>query len=236
MPQGLGLLTAQYRVAKYYLNYLRSAQKAYLQGSESAAYALSLFDQEREQVKQLQAWLATHARQDDRAAALCSDFAKISPDLFKIRLLPQEYLSWLEVALEAARRLGDRRAEAAHLLDLYLAGGPINAFHFVIDYARQALSIAQQIDDQPLVARAIYLYGNACHMGGKVEQAQAYYEQSLALYRTIGDQRGMAEVLNDLGGLAIFRRDNTAAQSYLEQSLALYKKSWEAGGDCHLLP
>lgn len=223
MAQRRNLRNTQYCVAQYYLEYLRSAQKAYLQGSESAAYALSLFEQEREQVKQWQAWVAAHAGQDDRAAALCSDFAAASPNLFKLRLPPQEYLSWLEVALVAARRLGDRRAEAAHLLGLCVRGEYINMLYLIIDYVRQALSIAQQLDDQPLVAKALYLHGNICHTEGKVEQAQAYYEQSLEVYRAIGDQRGMANVFNDFGVLAIFRRENTGAQSYLEQSLTLYK-------------
>jgi tetratricopeptide (TPR) repeat protein len=230
MPHEHSLLDAHYRVVQYYLDYLRWTQKAYLLGNESAAYALAMFDQEREQVKQWQAWVAARARQDERAAALCSDFAGASPHLFKLRLLPQEYLSWLEVAVESAHRLGDRRAEAAHLLGLCVTGQLINSFHPTNDYLRQALSIAQQIDDQSLVAKAFYVHGNVCHNEGKLEDAQAYYEQSLAVYRAIGDQRGMAEVFHDLGVLAIFRRDNATAQSYLEQSLALSQKVGEQEG------
>ena len=224
MPQEQTLLAAHYRVAQYYLDYLRSAQKAYLQGSESAAYALSLFEQEREQVKQLQAWLAAHAGHDDRAAALCSDFVEASPSLFKFRLPPREYLAWQEAALEAARWLGDQRAEAEHLLGLCVTSERIDLFQLVSDYARQALSIAHEINDQPLIAKALYIHGMVCTYEDKLEQAQAYYEQSLEVYRAIGDQRGMAGVLNDLGVLAIIRRENATAQSYLEQGLALYKK------------
>ncbi len=224
MPQGQSLLAAHYRVAQYYLDYLRSAQKAYLQGSESAAYALALFDQEREQVKQWQAWVVAHARQDDRAAAFCSDYAGASPDIFNLRLHPQEYFSWLEAALEAARRLGDRRAGVVYLLGLCAMSGRIKEYQYQIDYVQQALSIARQINDQPLVAKSLNLYGNATRDRMDFDEAQTYYEQSLALYRTIGDQKGMAETLNNLGVLAIHRRNNDAAQNYLEQSLTHYRK------------
>lgn len=223
MPDEQSLLDAHYRVVQYYLDYLRSAQKAYLQGNESAAYALAMFDQEREQVKQWQAWIVAHAGQDDRAAAFCSDFASASMDIFKLRLQPQEYFSWLEAALEAARRLGDRRAEATHLLGLCAMSGRIKEYQQQIDYVQQALSIARQMNDQPMMAQSFNLYGNATRDRMDFEEAQAYYEQSLALYRTIGDRKGIAEILNNLGVLAIHRRNNEAAQDYLEQSLIHYR-------------
>jgi len=230
MEQAQRLQSARYRLAQHYLEKLHMAQRVYQQGNERAAQALLMFDQIRGQVKQWQAWASSQANQDEKAAALCSAYAGASPNLFKLRLLPQEYVSWLEAGLAVARRLGDRHAEAAHLLGLCVTGQLINSFQPTDDYIQQALSIAQQIDDQPLLAKALYLHGNVCHNEGKLEDAQAYYEQSLTIYRAIGDQRGMAEVFHDLGVLAIFRRDNVTAQSYLEQSLALNKKVGDQEG------
>jgi len=224
MTHGQNLLAAQYRVAQYYLDYLRSAQRAYVQGSESAAYALSSFDQEREQLKQCQAWVVAHARQDDRAAAFCSDYAEASPDIFRLRLVPQEYITWLEAALMAARHLGDRRAEAAHLLELSEADERLGELHQMLDYAQQALSIARQIDNQRLVALGLNLCGLAFRMLGEFETSQTNYEQSITLYRTIGDRRGIADGLRNLGTLALQRHNYAAAQDYLEQGLVLYKK------------
>lgn len=230
MGQAQRMQAAQYRLAQHYLDKLRTAQRTYQQGNESATHALALFDQEREQVKQWQAWVVAHAEQDEQATALCSAYAEASPGIFKLRFLPQEYRVWQEAALLAARRLGDHRAEAAHLLGLCVTSEFINTYHHLIDYAQQALSIARQIDDRPLAAQGLNLCGNACRSEGKLEEAQAYFEQSLDLYRAIGDRRGMAEVLNNLAGLAILRRNNATAQGYLEQSLALYKKVGDQEG------
>lgn len=234
MEYGQRLLAAQYRLAQHYLDKLRTAQRVYQQGNESEAHALTMFDQEREQVRHWQTWVSDHSGQDKQAAALCSDYAAASPDIFKLRLLPQEYLAWLETALESARLRADRRAETTHLLEMWEMSILIIEYPHVIDYAHQALAIARQIDDQPLVARALRVCGDAANNQGKLEEAQDYYEESLVLYQAIGDQRGMAKILEMLSTLALSGRNNAAAQGYLEQSLVLYRKIGnQAGlGDC----
>ncbi len=77
-----------------------------------------MFDQDREQIRQVKVWLSTNDSQDEQMAALCSEFAKAGPDILRLRLPPQEYIALLEAALAAARRLGDRRAELQHLLEI----------------------------------------------------------------------------------------------------------------------
>ncbi len=179
MEQKQRMLAAQYRLAQHYLDKLRTAQRTYLQGNENAIHALALFDRDREQVQQWQAWASALLEQDDRATAFCSDYVEASPDIFHLRLLPQEYLAWLEVALEAARRLGDQRAEATHLLAMYKMSELIFEYDHAIHHAQQALSIARQIADRPLVARGLNLLGDAYRRQGTFEEAQTYYEQSL---------------------------------------------------------
>src|SRR5579872_89562 len=224
MEQKQRLLAAQYRLAQHYLDKLRTAQRAYQQGNESVAYALAMFERDRDQVKQWQAWVSAHVGEDEKATAFCSDYAEASPDIFQLRLLPQEYLAWLETALEAARRRADKRAEVVHLLGLCAMNELTNYHLHTFDYAQQALSIAHQIADQLLIARSFNLCANATRRQGNLEEAQAYYEQSLHLYRVIGNRRGMAEIFNDLGVLAIGRRDNVAGQDYLEQSLTICRE------------
>ena len=228
------LRAAQHRLARHYLDTLHDAQKVYQQGNENVAHALAMFDRERDQVKHWQAWAAERAGQDEQAAALCSDYAEASIDIFKLRLLPQEYLTWLAAALASARLLGDRRAEAVHLLGMWEMSVLVVEYHHVIDYAQQALAIAREIGDQPLLAQALRVCGDAASDRGNLEEAQSYYEQSLVLYQAIGDQRGMAKIVEMLSALALSRRDNDAAQNYLEQSLVLYRNIGNQAGlaDC----
>ncbi len=225
MEHSQRLLAAQYRLAQHYLEKLHTAERIYQQGNESATHALAMFDQEREQVKRWQAWVSYHAAQDQQAATLCSNYVGSCPDIFKLRLHPLEYLSWLEVALEAARQLGDRRAQAAHLLQMCEMSELSFEYQRAFDFAQQALSIARQIDARPLVAQGLNLSGNASRHQGNFEEAQIYYEQGLALYQALDDRKGMAETFNKLGMLALLRRNNAAAQDYLGQSLAYSRET-----------
>ena len=65
---------AQYRLARHYLDHLRATNTAFRRGNDSAAHALHAFDQEWPQIKQWQAWIAQHARQEADAVPLCSAY------------------------------------------------------------------------------------------------------------------------------------------------------------------
>jgi tetratricopeptide (TPR) repeat protein len=213
--------SAQYRLAEHYLEKLHMAQRAYQQGNERAAQALTIFDQEREQVQQWQAWASTRAEHDEKAAALCSAYAEASPDIYKLRLPTGEYLAWLEAGLSAARHCGDQRLELMHLLDLSETYRRIMEYEKAFAYADQALSIARLINDIPLLALSLNMYGNAVREKMQFDAAQMCYEESLHLYEKLGDRRGIAEILNNLGVLALHMRKYDAAQDYLEQCLKL---------------
>jgi tetratricopeptide (TPR) repeat protein len=212
---------AQYRLAQHYLEKLHTAQKAYEQGNERATQALTIFDQEQEQVHQWQTWASQRAQHDDKAAALCSAYAEASPDIYKLRLPTGEYLAWLEAGLSAARQCGDQRLELMQLLELTEINMRIDESEKAFGYAAQALSIASRINDKPLLALSLNMYGNAVRDLRRFEEAQLFYEESLLLYEKLGDRRGIAEILNNLGVLALHTRKDDAAQDYLEQSLKL---------------
>ncbi len=215
---------AQYRLAEHYLEKLQTAQRAYQQGNEFAVRALIIFDQEREQVHQWQAWASQRAQRDEKAASLCSAYAEASPDIYKLRLSTRQYLTWLEAGLTAARQCGDQRLELMQLLDLSETYMRIVEYEKAFEYAGQALSIARLINDTPLLALSLNIFGNAVRGLRRYEEAQMFYEKSLLLYEKIGDRRGMAEILNNLGVLALRTRKNDAAQGYLEQCLKLNRE------------
>lgn len=230
MEHAQRLRAAQYRLAQHYLDKLHTAQRTYQQGHESALHALALFDQEREQVQQWQAWAIAHASSDERAAAFCSDYARASSDIFRLRLPPQEYIALLETALEAARKLGDLHTEAVHLLEICEVSEFLVEYHQAIDYSRQALAIARQLADLSLVAQALYVCGIASRNQGNLEDAEAYCKQSFTLCQAMGNQRGMANAIDMLSLLALSQRKNIAAQEYLERCLVLYREIGDQEG------
>ena len=72
MTQTVSIHATQYRLARHYLNKLRTADAAVRRGQASVSYGLTLFDQEWEQIRHWQAWAARSAAED--AARLTRDF------------------------------------------------------------------------------------------------------------------------------------------------------------------
>lgn len=86
------------------------------------------------------------------------------------------------------------------------------------DYARQALAIAGENDDQHT---SLHLLGLFSRYQGEYPAARSYYEQSLEIRRRIGHKKGIADSLNNLGMVAMLQGDLATAHTYFEDSLKI---------------
>jgi len=118
------------------------------------------------------------------------DFAGRFPYLLDLHLPPRERIPYLEVALDAARRLGDRRGEGNHLGNLGNAYAALGEVRKAIEYYEQALKIDREIGNRRGEGADLGNLGNACFRLGEVRKAIEYYKQALEIARQIGDRRG----------------------------------------------
>lgn len=98
------------RHSKHYLQLLTRADSLLVEGGNALNKALNIFDVEWENIRTGREWAAQHSRIDDEAAWCCSAYADAGAYIFSFRLHPLERRRWLEAALAAAKRLGDRSA------------------------------------------------------------------------------------------------------------------------------
>ena len=92
------LATTQRRIARYYLNKLRTVEAAYQHGHEHSVDALMLFDQEWSQIKRWRAWSAEHTNDHDDIAILCTEYPQAGSELFLIRFIHESELNgWRRV-------------------------------------------------------------------------------------------------------------------------------------------
>lgn len=135
----------------------------------------------------------------------------------QLRGLHAEARQDLEAALDAARRVGDRRAEGDALADLG-----------VVHHQLRELDAAQRCYEAALVllggdARAEgRLRGNlgaVHHDAGRVEQARADYHRALALLEGAGDRRLLGIFLANLALLEQERGATGDAQAHLEDAV-----------------
>src|SRR5687767_13847015 len=142
------LFDASLRHATHYADVLRDADKSYQEGGESTLQALNAFDLEWENIRSGQSKAQDYASSDGRAAELCNRYPMLGANLLNLRFNPQEHIRWIEIALESARRLGDRESEAIHLSNLGLAYEDIGDLQRGLERQQQSLTIAREVGDR----------------------------------------------------------------------------------------
>jgi len=149
--------------------------------------------------------------------------AILASDLLNGGHLP-EGLAIVSHALDAARRSGDRAAEAAAISRIGSIDWQQGRYQQAGDRHRQALALFGEADDRAGRARALNGMGLAEMQLGRYAQAARYLNQAVAIHRDIGNESGQARALGNLG-LALHRhgRYQQAAGCY-RQSLDLSRE------------
>jgi len=190
---------ASLRHAQHYLKVLGNAKGLYKKGRDSLMSGLALFDQERGNIEAGQAWAAEHAADDSKAAELCSDYPDAGLYCLDLRQHPRERIHWREAGLAAAKQIGRRSAEGAHLGNLGNAYRILGENLRAIEYYEQSLQISRAIGDRLGEGNALGSLGNAYESLGENRRAIEYHNQALLIDREIGDKRGEGQDLGNLG-------------------------------------
>jgi tetratricopeptide (TPR) repeat protein len=147
--------------------------------------------------------------------------ARASGGLLAQRLPAKARQRWLEGALAAARRLGDRSTEAAlllhtgHLQRELGQSGPANE-----SYAG-CLALARTQGERPLAMRAEASLAHSHAETGQVGLAIPHFESALSEARKLGDLRSESALLASLGIAQLEAGQTTPAIAVFEQDLAV---------------
>jgi len=134
----------------------------------------------------------------------------------------EEATAQLEPALETARKLKDRSAEARALAELGRIYGAFQGDHERgKEYLDQALPLAHELGDKPGLIFILRQLGNIANVSGQLQQARTHLEESLALARETGDVYSEANALNSLGNTLSAANDLEGAIGHFEQGLAI---------------
>ncbi|MEO8396402.1 MAG: hypothetical protein ABI700_25640, partial [Chloroflexota bacterium] len=151
------LQTAQYRLARHYLNKLRTADEAVRRGQASVSYGRTLFAQDWEQIKLWQAWAAQRESGDKLSAQLCKDFPLAGLEVLAIHTSSVDYALWLEHGLEAAQQLHDDDAERALCYELAMTYYRLGTLEKVERLANRLLALGEAAQDCLSIERAVLL-------------------------------------------------------------------------------
>lgn len=127
-------------------------------------------------------------------------------------------------ALAAARRLGDRLAEANTLASLGDVRRLAGDFPGATAELEQALAIYRELGDLLGQANTLSGLGTVWMLTGEFPGAVSSLETALEHYRSLGDFLGQANVLNSLGPVRVMTGDNQQATRDFEQARDLFKQ------------
>jgi tetratricopeptide (TPR) repeat protein/DNA-binding XRE family transcriptional regulator len=125
-------------------------------------------------------------------------------------------------ALDAARRIGDRRGEARILgalgvLDWRQGHNKEASRHF-----RDALRLFHDLGELGSEAGMLSNLGIVAWQTGHIERSIAYHRRAFSIYQQISDRAGQGRVLGNLSSSYI-RRDLSKAQNAIEHALVLFR-------------
>ena len=183
---------AERRHAVHYVRVAALADQVYL-GKEPDANVtgLRLFDGEWENIKAGQAWSAARRTDDTDAARLCSAYPGAAVYCLLLRLHAKDRIAWLEPALQATRRITDRKAEGVHLGNLGVAHAALGEVRKAIEYYEKHLLIAREIGDRRGEGNALWNMALALRQLKEPAKALDLARQALAIYEAIEDPRAV---------------------------------------------
>ncbi|HZN18961.1 MAG TPA: tetratricopeptide repeat protein [Micromonosporaceae bacterium] len=198
-----------------------ATQEQFLSGGESAVLALARFDLDRPHLDTARRWAAAHAG-TGRADQLLVAEAEASTHLGFLRydhraeITPQAHC-----AIAAARRLGDRRAEAIALNRLGRLHIDLGEVEQAIACHEQQLALVRSGGDQAGEVRALNGLAIAHTQFGQLGRAIQLHLEQLALCRRLQDRRGEAQALCNLGRTELSLGQVADGLAHLEPALEI---------------
>ncbi len=222
---------AKLRHSQHYLLIAGAADELYLGGGKNVLLGLKLFDAELQHIRAGQAWAAANMESSKDAARLCSEYPGASGYCLSLRLLASDRIKWLRSALAAARKLGEKQNEGAHLGSIGYAYDDLGETRRAIEYYEQALAIARETGDRREEGIWLGNLGLTFDVLGEMRKAIEYHEQALAIAREFGDRHGEASHLSNLGLAYADLGETRQAIQYHEHALAIAREFGDRHGE-----
>lgn len=133
-------------------------------------------------------------------------------------------------ALHAARRTGDRSAEAQSRMGLGTLSFRQGRLHEAGAHIQEALAICRAAGDLTGQARAVANLGSVEFERGSYDRAAAYYHQALDLFEATGNNPARALALANLGAIHARQGRNDESADHYQQALALCEEAGDVIG------
>jgi DNA-binding SARP family transcriptional activator/Tfp pilus assembly protein PilF len=133
--------------------------------------------------------------------------------------------------LGAARRTGDRAAEATALTQIGVFHWEQSRLQQASDHYRQALTLFREEGDRAGEAEALAGLGASETGLGRYEQAARYQQEAATIYQDLGDRAGEARTIGNLGRTRLRQGRYHEVAGHYRQSLELFREIGNRDGE-----
>ncbi len=163
--------------------------------------------------------------------SLTDDYSGFANEYKLLRLHPQQFLSWCDYGVKAAKRLGNLLSEGNHLGNLGVAYDSLGEYQKAIEYYEAALKISREIGDRRGEENSLGNLGNAYESLGEYQKAIEYHEAALKISRGIDDRLGEGNTLGNLGNAYYSLGEYQKAIEYHEAALKISREIGDRLGE-----
>lgn len=142
-----------------------------------------------------------------------------------------QWMDYLKMAIQASRRLADRRTETILLLHLGRVQERCGEWSLARQHLEQAITLADGLGDRSARARALATLSDIERQAGHLDEAQRLVQQAIASLHGVNDAQALSEVYRGLGNVHLQRGQS-------EEAVVAYYTALEyahACGDLHCL-
>jgi tetratricopeptide (TPR) repeat protein len=165
------------------------------------------------------------------SAELACQLTQALYGLFHVRNYWQDGVQANQTALQLARRIQDRAAQAHAHNDLGVFHWLLGRYQEAIACHQDSLTICRELGDRFGEAASLNNLGNVYGWLRRYEEAIACYEDSLTICRELGDRHGEAASLNNLGNVYRWLRRYEEAIACYEDSLTIRRELGDRHGE-----
>jgi tetratricopeptide (TPR) repeat protein len=209
------------RLARYYLNKLRTACVAIQHGQAGSTYGLDLLDKEWRQIEHWQSHSAARSAEDKDWTRLCQAFPLAGLEVLATHQNLTDHARWLESGLTAALQLGNDRAELMVLDKLSQVYGLLGMPDKSSFYADRLLKRGRDLQDQLFIGRGYYHLGSVAEDRGSYHESLEYIQQALDIFRQLGARIDESLALYHLGSIALYLANFEKSHHYFSHHLKM---------------
>jgi len=219
--------TTHIRHRDYYLAFLKQMEHQIRDNPQ-----VNLLDDIEFEIHNIRAALAFSIEEKDEQTAL--EFCELLMPFWKIRGYYQEGYHWLKQTFDLDTN-ANQVMKASSLTAAAKLVSVLGDYEEAEQFSLRSLSIAGEIGDQHLIARALNSLGAVATASGDVEKAQSYFGQSLDIYKNLRVEQAIAGTQVNLAVVSINNGKLDEARDALNKALATFRNVGDSIGIIQVL-